>query len=1365
MIRSRIVRFCALASGLLLTAALLPASVVSAQGGSRSPDEVLTRTSRFLDKLDAALQRRFESGSTKRTNVFVVTVGGAERVLSYLDGAHVARAPRGAALIVGTVRAHELGKVASVRSVVSVGQIAFRKTGSPLGPDPELGNRPSIQELRDRIARLRANDVGFRAKVRGGRDDDDPWERNDVLDARTHGFADAWKEGFQGQGTTVAVLDGGTDFGHPDLEGTWKTGENGWPMAFDPFGTLLWLLAPSDIGLGLSWYTITEARDVSDQTGDTYTVTFATRRGPARNFSAPNETVEHDYTFPAAWTQSNHVRIGMHPDEWMLQIYEERPAVLVTDPNTAGVYDTVYVDLDNDLDFSDEKPVTQSSPASFRDMDGDGLQDMSGGLLYYISDGEDGTPLPGGPEAFGLSITAEPGELLAWSGDFDPAIGGHGTLTASNVAGQGRINGLAPVFEDLGRGRGRGSEGGTYEGAVVGGAPQTDLVPFGDIYFSFDFSTQFAYFLTNDAGVDVTTNSYGSSEVDNDGWDAASQEADIWHTAFGGRTTPLFSTGNGGAGFGTTAPPSPFTGIAVGASTQFGGTGWDSIVRTTQIVDNDVTTFSNRGPGATGANGVDVVASGAYSSGDLTLNAVGNGDVAWGTWGGTSRSAPVAGAATALIYQAQREVGDIPEGFNLRAREILKSSSEDLGYESWTQGAGSVQADDAVRAALQNDGIVSPDAWRVGDYRGNEYPVMSHLMARGQTDSQTFLLSGGGGWRVSDRVLRLTDQTDVSFTSASIGDESEYNFNAPDYLIDLTDEVRSHRDADLMVIRAMYPHEQLDDNGDYEFDQLWRLLAYNWTDVNRDRNLWTDQDGDGVVDHETLETSSNIDGFLDLDFANSEMDKGEYVRFMYNNAAHNSLQVAVRDPQDRVDDGLFLGLQHNVRSDAIPQTDFKFRIEFYENEDWDWLQTPRSASGSLSATVTVPEDAPYGMHGGAIVLSRGHDDVVVPVSVAVAPQVQQDETGKFTGNVTFGGESAAQHDADRQYNNGAMFGANDWQWRAEAGDWRFFFFDVPRQPAEGSLLLFNSKWQDEAPHTDIDTLVFGPSENEYQLNDPGPVGAPYIIDTVGASPNTNVGAGIWTFDTATGGSEDWVTAPAQEGLHALVHHQVDWEGNEFYVPFETTQGAATVNPSEVVVETAEDTGSFDVTFESTVDLPGLVAEAFGLSQAQVTTETAAQDNPDDPSTASIKRDVALEHAARATFETNLEGHDIDLFVVYDANGDGNFTPNEIVGASTSPTGIERVELVRPPDGNYQVWVHGFSVTGSPQFELAITPVQGNDMTVSGVPEGPVPAGTPVTLHVDFTKTMEPGQEYLGELQLGPSVAPTAISVPVTVRRT
>ena len=79
--------------------------------------------------------------------------------------------------------------------------------------------------------------------------------------------------------------------------------------------------------------------------------------------------------------------------------------------------------------------------------------------------------MPGGPESFGLDLRFAPGAMLAWTGDFDPAIEGHGTLTASNVVGQGVINAGAPTFADV------HAPGHTYPGAVIGGAPKAKLPP------------------------------------------------------------------------------------------------------------------------------------------------------------------------------------------------------------------------------------------------------------------------------------------------------------------------------------------------------------------------------------------------------------------------------------------------------------------------------------------------------------------------------------------------------------------------------------------------------------------------------------------------------------------------------------------------------------------------------------------------------------------------------------------------------------------------------------------------------------------------------------------------------------------------
>ena len=105
----------------------------------------------------------------------------------------------------------------------------------------------------------------------------------------------------------------------------------------------------------------------------------------------------------------------------------------------------------------------------------------------------------------------------------------------------------------------------------------------------------------------------------------------------------VFSSGNGAPGFGTTRRRRR-AGIKVGASTQFGGTGWDSIARIGQVTDNDVMVWSDRGPGRPGRPArrrrrrrVLVRAT------ETPQHGLDDGRVAWETWGGTSRSTPVAG--------------------------------------------------------------------------------------------------------------------------------------------------------------------------------------------------------------------------------------------------------------------------------------------------------------------------------------------------------------------------------------------------------------------------------------------------------------------------------------------------------------------------------------------------------------------------------------------------------------------------------------------------------------------------------------------------------------------------------------------------
>ena len=1361
--------------------ALAVSALGGAPQGKRSTFErrdVTTASDGARAKLQDELREKLDSGSKEQVVVHALlapkSVVAAKK---YLAKSWVAK--RGdVAILVGVTSVPKTLKLAGIKGVATVDLAVFGKSGQPTDvPDDGKKKRRKKHHGPDR------SDVPYADAPPPLGSRFDQVKSVDLLDARTHNFKGAWAAGYTGTGVTVGVLDGGTDFGHPDLLGTWKTWESGewagWPMAFDPYGTLVLLAAPELVSQGLTFYTPTEPAgackedrrakpgpDADEGKGKwarkgNCTVELTTRTGPSRNFAAPDGTVAHTYLVKSAWSKSGTFRFGSHPDDHLLASYGERPAFIVADSTTAGVYDTVYVDLDDDHDFTDEKPVTKASPASYRDMNADGYTDISGGLLAYISDGS--TSIPGGVTEFvgdDPGFIFGPGEILMWSGDFDPAIEGHGTLTASNIVGQGVSTGGAPRFADLGAKK--------YPG-VLGGAPDAKLVPYSDIYFAFEFSTQFGYFLSAVNGVDVTSNSYGTSEIDNDGFDAASIEADLMHRLFGSRTVPLFSTGNGAPGYGTTSPPSPSAGISVGASTQFGGTGWDSIRYTTQIVDNDVIEWSNRGPGANGTAGVDVVADGAFSPGDVTLNEVGDGRYAWASWGGTSRSTPVAAAAAALTVQSyEQNVGTPGAGFFDDVRRALKSSAVDLGYDSFTQGAGSIDAGRAVKAIAGRSLVVRPDAWQAGSAvtGGGEYADFPNSIAPGASSTKSFSLAGGAPSSISDRYLTLADAEEFPFSSKDQASESPYTFQSPDYLLDLTSKVDAHPDADLLVIRVNFKRSALDPDANLAADQAWRLLPYNWTDVNHDGRLWKDKDGDGVVDH-SVTKDVDIDDHEVLDFRKSEIQEGEYIRFMYHRPDHNALVSYVRSPNERTADGLFLGLQHSLRDPAQATTEFTVRLEWYENVDWPWLSTSPTAGG-FEATLDVPADAAPGMYQGAVVVEVSDGSTsVVPVTAAVTPTLEQDDDGKLTGSLVFGGADVAAAQSNLSFNNGTVFGASDWTWRQESGDWRFFFFDIAEPPAPGSLLLAETSWDDPGPFTDVDTLVMGPSENDYSngaldlLYGPGAsaffagyIGlAPYTLDTTGKSPNAYQGSGIWGFDTSTGSNGDVVASPvfADGGLHAIVWHQVGWDGGRFHVPVTTSLTAASVEPSTIVDDAATSpAGSYEVVFEAGSDPGAVTAEAFGLGEMTSETLPLSQDDPNDTATSSIKKTITVGHAARIEISVDAsDSIDTDLYVRH--NG-------QTIAASATGSADEAVTLVLPDDGTYEIWVHGFQVNPSPQdVQLDVKTVQGSDLTASVAQ-----VANSATVTVEYDRPLAPGTTYFGELLLGPASAPRAISVPIEI---
>lgn len=1361
----------------------------------------------------------------------------------------------GQQLAFGMITARNLMKLLDNDNVLAVQPITFEKNGAPIPPEKDPAQPvPNVAEMSARLKALAGNDVPYDvAETIAPRTGD--WR--DVLTG-THRSALAWAKGFTGKGVMVATLDDGVDFAHPDLQGTyariplntfdtsgtttvpvWDASNNPyydadagltWPYVYSPVSGLYY---GYDYWFGQSNIASCASGSHLIDTSATPTVTVVSIDTATALFEPTcSSTAPHTYTFNNT-SRSGVYHFGSHPDKNLIALYGERPAILVVDEgrfgHAAGVYDTVYVDLDNDYDFRDEKPMTIASPESYRDIYNenydpipDGFADISGGLLYWISDGEN--PAPGTDWMWDVVYGPDEGagDIIGLEGPFDSGYS-HGTQLSSNIVGQGRINGDQWTFADVG----------TPPSGVLGHAPDAKVVAMTNIYRNFASSKLDGYLMAS-IGLDgvpnsgdeiqITNNSYGSSDQDNDGWEYDGRFVANLQRNIAPNTVHMFSTGNGAPGFGTVAPPSAPTGIGVCASTQYGSTGWDAPKNASQILANDIQVWSNRGPGARGNNGVDICANGAFAGGVEALNYYGtNGALSWSTWGGTSRSAPVAAGIMALIFDAYKtKNGSWPDYDTARA--LLKSSADDVNYDTLVQGAGVLNAERGVIVASGEYGVyVMPDEWNPGDYRGTDYPAFAHLVKAGETVTQTITVYNPSSIPVtvsiSDGTHKLIGSSSFTMTSSPLSEESSYTFNAPQYLKRIDGMIPAN--TDLMLLRANFPFDQFDADANYSRDQNWRVLVYNWTDNNGDGNLWEDTNMNGTVNFTTT-TCTQIDGFSCID-PSSEIDPGEYVRFMYHRSYANNHQTWVHDPLSRMDDGLFLGLQHPNTTSSITTTDHTFQIDYYQVQDNAWLSestnslaVPANSSATFVVTLNVPANASTGIYeAGIYVDDPGHgphaaNTAVIPVVINVA------EDFALGSNTTLAGMDA--YDNNVLYNNAGVNGTNDWSWRAESGDWRFFSLDVTGTPAPGSAFLIKTEWDDAHP-TDIDTLVMGPTKDPFSNGAANPddnlrdqlcmlgwftsdcyaagsfYGAfvwqdptyfgPYSLSVLGGSPNAYLGSGTWKFNTSSGGNVDWVAAPIQEGLHTIALHNVLFNGDKFSVPFTTTvsnvslakvgdvlsAGSSSAFGGTLEITTTADTGLVTMTFTSGVDLTGLTIKTTGLGGPQVfSNQTVTQDsdqtastNPFDTTDGFTNYDFTITDGAKLVVNTeNATTNDIDLFIFYDAGNDG-FTWDDLVGSSTTGTSDEIVTVINPSDGNWRASVHGWDVSGGGTYDLRIFAVQGTDIT-SSTPSGAVSAGVPVSFSIDFSKVMLDNTTYEGLLQLGPPEAPTAVSVPILVHR-